>query len=255
MSVFILVHGAWHGSWCWKHVRQQLRDLGHEVFSPTLTGLGERSHLLDLSVSVETHVDDIANLLIWEELEDVVLVAHSYGGFVARHVADRLPQRIRQLVYVDAFVPDDGRSLVDYAPTFAQMFRDGARDQGDGWKVPPVPSRIFAVNSKDAAWVDRQCTPHPLTTFETPARLGTQDNAVPAAYILAGEFPDSPFSRFAAAAREQGWACHTLPGGHDLMLDCPADLAGLLHRLGGGQGPSDGGAIEMSPPQPRGLPG
>lgn len=240
MSVFILVHGAWHGSWCWKHVRKHLRGLGHEIFTPTLTGLGERSHLLDASVSVETHIDDIGNLLIWEELEDVVLVAHSYGGFVARHVADRFPQRIRQLIYVDAFVPDDGYSLVDYAPAFSQIFRDGARDQGDGWKVPPVPSQRFGVNSGDAAWVDRLCTPHPLATFETPARLGTSGNAIPAAYILARDFLDSPFPLFASAARERGWPCHTLRGGHDLMLDSPVQLAELLHQVGGGIAAGDG---------------
>ena len=104
MSTFVLVHGAWHGSWCWKRVRKALQDQGHQVFTPTLTGLAERSHLLSPSVNLDTHIDDVVNLIRWEELSDVVLCGHSYAGAVISGVADRIPERIRSLVYLDAFL-------------------------------------------------------------------------------------------------------------------------------------------------------
>lgn len=228
MATFVLVHGAWHGSWCWKRVRAILREAGHEVFTPTLSGLGERAHLLTQDTTLETHIADIVNLLRWEELSDVVLVAHSYGGFVSRHVVDRCPDRIRHVVYLDAFVPENGQSLNDYAPGFADMFRAQARDLGEGWRIPPVPSSVFAVNPGDASWMDAQCTAHPLSTFEEPARLSGNGERVPASYILAGDFPGSPFPAFAAIAEQKGWPFSTIPGGHDLMLDSPAQVATIL---------------------------
>jgi pimeloyl-ACP methyl ester carboxylesterase len=137
MTDYVLVHGAWHGSWCWKRVRQRLTAKGHQVFTPTLTGLGERVHLLSRDVSLDTYIADVVNLLIWEDLRDIVLVGHSYGGTVVRHVADQLPDRVRSLVYLDAFVPEDGKSLLDYLPDSGTAIRALARAHGDGWKVPP----------------------------------------------------------------------------------------------------------------------
>src|SRR4030088_1629073 len=114
MTDYVLIHGAWHGSWCWARVRRLLAAGAHRVFTPTLTGVGERSHLLSRDVGLDTHVADVANLMIWENLRDIVLVGASYGGIVARHVADRMPVRIRSLVYLDAFVPENGKALFDY---------------------------------------------------------------------------------------------------------------------------------------------
>src|SRR5947209_17490274 len=114
MASFVLVHGAWHGSWCWKRVRKALQAAGHEVFTPTLTGLGERSHLLSRDVNLETHIQDVVNLIKWEELTDIVLCGHSYGGCVISGVADRIPARIRALVYVDAFVLENGENLAQH---------------------------------------------------------------------------------------------------------------------------------------------
>jgi pimeloyl-ACP methyl ester carboxylesterase len=113
MATFVLVHGAWHGSWCWKRVRAALLARGHHVFTPTLTGVGERSHLLSPHVNLKTHIEDVVNLIRWEELSDVVLCGHSYGGCVITGVADRLPNRIGAMVYLDAFTPEDGESLFD----------------------------------------------------------------------------------------------------------------------------------------------
>ena len=122
-ATYVLVHGAWHGSWCWKRVRKGLRDTGHQVFTPTLTGLGERSHLNSAAVNLSTHIADVVNLLRWEDLSDVILCGHSYGGTVITGVADRIPERIRTLVYLDAFVPEDGECLFDLAPEHAQHMR------------------------------------------------------------------------------------------------------------------------------------
>ena len=116
MGTFVLVHGAWHGSWCWKRVRRMLQQQGHEVFTPTLTGVGERSHLLNRDLNLETHILDVQNLIVWEELSDVVLCGHSYGGCVVTGVADRVPERVRALVYLDAFVLEAGQSLAQLLP-------------------------------------------------------------------------------------------------------------------------------------------
>lgn len=138
MATFVLVHGAWHGSWCWKRVRRLLQSRGHEVFTPTLTGLADRSHLASREVNLETHILDVVNLIRWEELTDIVLCGHSYAGTVITGVADRLPDRIRALVYLDAFVVENGESLAQYVSTVE-----------DGWKMPPIPAEQFNLNPMD----------------------------------------------------------------------------------------------------------
>ena len=164
MTTFVLVHGAWHGSWCWKRVRKALRSHGHEVFTPTLTGVGERSHLLAPEVDLDTHIDDVVNLLRWEQLSDVVLCGHSYAGAVISGVADRIPDRIRELVYLDAFVLKDGECLHDTLPSSQKDLQlELTRQHGDGWKVPPIPAEVFGVNAADIEWVNRQCTMQSLS--------------------------------------------------------------------------------------------
>jgi len=228
MTDYILIHGAWRGSWCWTRVRRLLAAAGHQVFTPTLTGLGERSHLLSRDVGLDTHVADVANLMIWEDLRDVVLVGASYGGAVVRHVADRMPDRIRSLVYLDAFVPENGKALFDYMPDSGESMRQLAVAHGDGWKIPPIPASVFAVNAADAAWVDRQCTMHPLSSCEAPARLsGACDGIANIGYILASGH-DGPFGQFYAKARERRWWLEKLACGHDVTLDMPNELTALL---------------------------
>src|SRR5215469_15411657 len=148
MTTFVLVTGAWHGSWCWKRVREALWRAGHSVFTPTFTGIGERSHLLSREVDLETHIADIANLIRWEELRDVVLVGHSYGGCVIRSVADRMGDRIAALVYLDAFVPESGQSLYDCLPPEQRQAQADASAAagGESWRVPPIPAAVFNVN-------------------------------------------------------------------------------------------------------------
>src|SRR5262249_39759793 len=149
-STFVLVHGAWHGSWCWKRVRKALQARGHEAFTPTLTGVGERSHLFSPHVNPDTHVEDVVNPIRWEDLSGVVLCGHSYGGCVITGVTDRLPDRIGALVYLDAVVPEDGQSMYDFLPGFYKAPQlEAARRDGEGWKVPPLPAEVFNVNTGD----------------------------------------------------------------------------------------------------------
>src|SRR6185369_8105290 len=172
-----------------------LQALGHDVFTPTLTGVGDRSHLLSPQVTLDTHIDDVVNLIRLEELTGVVLCGHSYGGCVISGVADRIPERIGALVYLDAFVLKDGQSLHDLLPAAhreAQL--DLARRVGDGWKVPPIPAEAFNVNLADRAWVDSQCTMQPLATFQQAIKLrGGFDAPAKTTFILATGFNDSPF--------------------------------------------------------------
>ena len=232
MSTFVLVHGAWHGSWCWKRVRSALQALGHEVFTPTLTGVGERAHLLSRAVNLDTHIDDVVNLIRWEGLSDVVLCGHSYGGAVIAGAADRVPECIQALVYLDAFVLENGQSVHDVLPEAQRALQlELARDVGDGWKVPPIPAEVFNVNPADREWVDRQCTMQPLATFQQPLTLSGRVATVPTTFILASGFNGSPFPPFYERARTQGWNAITMTCGHDVMLDQPQELTDVLARI------------------------
>jgi pimeloyl-ACP methyl ester carboxylesterase len=231
MATYVLVHGAWHGSWCWKRVRKALQAAGHDVFTPTLTGVGERSHLNSPGVNLSTHIADVANLILWEELSDVILCGHSYGGCVISGVADRIPDRIRALVYLDAFVLENGEALIDMLPPAAvQGMRQGAQAAGDGWKVAPIPAEAFNVNPRDSAWVNRQCTPQALAAFEEPIALkGGIGRIGDVTHILAtGYTAGSPFPASHERAKKKGWKTRALPCGHDVMLDLPDELAAFL---------------------------
>ena len=229
-TTYVLVHGAWHGSWCWRRVRKSLQDAGHQVFTPTLTGLGERSHLNSAAVDLSTHIADVANLLRWEDLSDVILCGHSYGGNVISGVADRTPEQIRTLVYLDAFVPEDGECLFDLlSPEWAQQMRLQAQTAGDGWNVPPIPAERFNVNLRDAAWANAQCTSQSIASFEENIRL----NRVPShthrlAHILATGWDNSPFRAAHERAKAKGWKTRTVTCGHEVMLDLPGELTDLL---------------------------
>ena len=235
MATFVLVQGAWIGSWYWKYVRQRLQKAGHDVFTPTLTGLADRSHLLTRDVNLDTHISDIVNLIRWEELSDVVLCGHSYGGCVITGVADRIPDRIRALVYLDAFVLENGENLVQHVPQEQlNQLMEGARTLGEGWKVPPIPPEVFRVqNGTDAEWMKRQYTMHPLASFEQRIKLsGKIDQIKNVTYILAGSFVEgSPFPPFYEKAKAKGWKTLTMAGGHILMLDQPDELSRILQQI------------------------
>jgi len=228
MATFVLVHGAWHGSWCWKRVRKALQASGHDVLTPTLTGVGERSHLNSAGVDLSTHIADVVNLIRWEELSDVILCGHSYGGCVITGAADRVPDRIRALVYLDAFVLEDGECLFDLVP--AEQGPAMRQQAQDGWKVPPIPAEVFQVNARDAAWVNGQCTPQSLATFEERIKLtGGLKRIRDVTHILATGFREgSPFPLSHERAKTKGWHTRTIACGHDAMLDLPEELTQLL---------------------------
>ncbi|HEX3837709.1 MAG TPA: alpha/beta fold hydrolase [Steroidobacteraceae bacterium] len=224
MATFVLVHGAWHGSWCWKRVRSALQKLGHEVFTPTLTGVGERSHLLAPGVDLQTHTMDVLNLIEWEQLTDLVLCGHSYGGMVVTGVADRIPERIRALVYLDAFVPEHNQALVQFAPIAADQLIDG-------WQCKPISAETFGVNLADRAWVDRQCTVQPVACFRQPAQLTggvAQIERIAYAFASGWAGDQSPFYPFYQQAQSRGWATRKIDCGHDAMLDQPEAVTALL---------------------------
>jgi pimeloyl-ACP methyl ester carboxylesterase len=231
MATYVLVHGAWHGSWCWKRVRKALQAAGHEVFTPTLTGLGERSHLNSPGVNLETHIADVVYLIRWEELSDFILCGHSYGGCVVSGVADRMPERIRALIYLDAFVLENGECLLDLqSPAQTQAMREQVKTAGDGWKVAPIPAEVFRVNARDSAWMNAQCTPQSLACFEQRIKLtGGLERVRNVTHILATDFQEGmPFPAFHERAKTKGWKTRTISCGHDVMLDLPDELTALL---------------------------
>jgi pimeloyl-ACP methyl ester carboxylesterase len=203
------------------------------VFTPSLTGLGERSHLNSAAVDLSTHIADVVNLLRWEDLSDVILCGHSYGGIVISGVADRIPERIRTLVYLDAFVPENGECLFDLlSPEWAQQMRLLAQTAGNGWNVPPIPAERFNVNLRDAAWVNAQCTPQSIASFEEHIRLNRVAlDAHDATHILATGWDNSPFRVAHERAKARGWKTRTVTCGHEVMLDLPGELADLLLEL------------------------
>jgi pimeloyl-ACP methyl ester carboxylesterase len=208
-----------------------LQAAGHKVFTLTLTGIGERSHLLSRDINLETHILDVVNLIRWEELSDVILCGHSYAGAVVSGAADQLAGRIRALVYLDAFLLDSGESLHATLPAAQREHQlHLAAEVGEGWKVPPIPAAVFQVNPADADWVNRQCTMHPLAAFQQPLHLsGRLKEIGDVTYIHAtGWAQASPFGPHAARAHHRGYRMAEMGCGHDVMLDEPEALAKLL---------------------------
>ena len=237
MTQILIVHGAWSAGWAWKKMRPLLRDLGHEVFTPTLTGLGERAHLASPQVDLGTHIDDMRAVLEFEDLRDVLLLGHSYGGMVATGVADRATgggtSRIAQLVYLDAFVPRDGQCLFDLVPAAARARNiEAARSDGGGWRIPasPMPADTRA---DDLAWATPLRRPMPLKCFETPLRLQGAVDALPRSYIYCNRSaPGDVFKPFAEHARASaGWQYFELDASHNPHITMPETLAELLHRI------------------------
>jgi pimeloyl-ACP methyl ester carboxylesterase len=184
MATVLLIHGGWHGGWCWRWVAPRLRAAGHEVVTPTLTGLGDRAHLVGAlgdSIDLDTHVRDVVELLGYDDLDRVVAVGHSYGGMVLTGVADRAPARLAHLVYLDAFLPADGQALFDLLrPERREALTEAARQHGGGRLVPPPPPAMLGVTDEErAAWLAVRLTPQPLRTFTQPLRLTVPAPASP----------------------------------------------------------------------------
>jgi len=227
MATFVLVHGATAGGWIWPPVPELLRRQGHAVFSPTLTGLGERSHLLRPDIDLDTHITDIVNVFRFEDLHDALLVGHSYGGAVIAGVAERIPERIRRLIYLDALIPEDGQAVKDlYPPDIAELLGAYIEARGDGWRYPPPEPR------GDARFAD-----HPARTMFQPLTVSNPlARAIPRAYIYctdkSGAGPQHQGIIGAAArARAAGWPFHEIATGHHPMQTAPEDLVRILLSL------------------------
>jgi pimeloyl-ACP methyl ester carboxylesterase len=228
---FVLVHGAWHGAWCWRRVARLLAHDGDEVFTPTLTGLCERSHLLAPNIDLDTHILDVVNEMKWQGLKDVVLVGHSYAGMVISGVAERMEKAIAAFVMLDAFFPENGEALIDLATPAVREGLSAAVRSGAS-SVPPRSAAAFNVNEADRAFVDAKCTPQPLQCMLAKVTLtGARERIAHHAYIRAAGYPSESFDRGLTKARAQGWPTYEVPCGHDVMLDMPDRLAAILREV------------------------
>lgn len=230
-KTFVLVHGAWHGGWCWGKVAAALRSRGHTVFTPTQTGLGERSHLLSKSITLDTFVDDIVNVLKFEDLKDVILVGHSFGGPPITGTADRVPERIKQLVYLDAAMLQGGQSVFSLLPEeIVTARKKAAQDTSGGLSIPPPPAASFGLSDPaQQAWLAARLTPHPLGTYESPLNLKNKfANGLPAVYISCTDPAYGPLNASKEWTRKSGIKMVEIKTGHDAMVTMPEKLTDML---------------------------
>lgn len=241
MSTYLLVHGAWHSGQCWERVVPFLTSAGHRVLAPSLTGHGDRAHLLSREVGLDTHVDDIVSLIIDEDLTEVILVGHSYAGLVISSAANRVPDRIAHLVYLDAMVPEDGETAADVIPMTQDLIESALKSDTD-WRIPPLPelpppAGLFGVTDPaDIAWLRTTLSDQSVRCLQQPVQLDNPAvNAIPRTHIhcVTGE-PEGHARRPVPAVQPNGTPAQVwqLPTGHDCMITMPAELADLLLKLG-----------------------
>jgi pimeloyl-ACP methyl ester carboxylesterase len=228
-KTFVLVHGAWHGGWCWRRVADRLEKQGHKVFTPTLTGLGERSHLMSPAIDLDTHINDVVNVVKWEDLNGICLVAHSYGGWPVSGALEKILDRVSSIVFLDAFVPEDGQKGFDFASDFSRKGTLDAQQKGDISRPAP-PASAFHVNEQDRAWVDSKTTPQPLAlAFSTIRLTGAREKVAKKTYIRAPVYPQPAFDKYYAAKKaDASWRTYEVPCGHDVMVDMPDRLVEIL---------------------------
>jgi pimeloyl-ACP methyl ester carboxylesterase len=229
MSTFVLVHGGFHGGWCYSRVAERLRAQGHEVYTPTLSGVGERAHLAAQPINLSTHIQDIVATIQVADLNDIILCGHSYGGMVITGVAGQVGERIRTLFYLDASVPEDGQCLLDLrSPESALALIEAAGETGT--LVAPLSAAHFQVNADDVEWVDRLSTPHPVGCFIQKLRFtGKEALVTRRTYVYAERFASPVAHAVYARVKElPGWKAVAIDCGHDLMIDDPDKLTILL---------------------------
>jgi len=232
MATFVLAHGAWSAAWAWRRMRPLMRESGHDFFAPTYTGLGEKEHLAHAGLNLETHIADVLGVIEAEELSDVVLLGHSYGGMVATGVADRARDRVSTLIYLDAFAPRDGQSVFDLLPEAArQRMEEGAERDGEGWQITPNPSPPDTAE-EDLAWINRHRRKMPIGCFRQKLSIGAEPSC-PRHYIYAlRKSPGDPFGQFAERARsEPGWTLYERDFSHSPNVTAPAMLMETLDAI------------------------
>jgi pimeloyl-ACP methyl ester carboxylesterase len=228
---FVLLHGAWHGGWCWRRVGDLLQAGGHRVFAPTLTGLGERAHLLNADVGLETHIRDVMGVFEREEATNVVFVLHSYGGVIGSGVADRLRDRIKHLVYLDSLLLEDGQSWASQNPQAVRdaRAREAAASPG-GLSLNVLPATNFGLSApEDIAWVDHHTTPHPYKTYLDPLVLRNPlANGLPKTYVECTSPASPPLAAYKAKVRAENWPLRSIATGHDAMVSAPKEVTDIL---------------------------
>lgn len=231
MADFVLVHGAWHGAWCWKRILPGLWSAGHRAFAVTLTGTGERAHQLSSGISLRTHVDDVAAVIEAEELRQAIVVGHSYGGTVITGVADRMPDRIGRLVYLDAVVPQPGESWSSTHPVQTQAQRRQAIAATGS--IPPADPALFGLDGEDAEWVARRQRPHPGGVYDDPLHFDAARLAkLPRTFIDCTEPALATIAVMRERVRrEPGWQVLEIATGHDAMISAPQELLHMLLSL------------------------
>jgi pimeloyl-ACP methyl ester carboxylesterase len=230
-KTFLVCHGAWSAGWAWKKMHPMMAAAGHRLVTPTYTGLGERAHLANPSIDLETHIQDILNVVRYEDLHDIVLVGHSYGGMVATGVADRARDRVNQLIYLDAFVPEDGQSLLDLNETARPRMQELTKS-GDGWRVPPNPTSPDTPPA-DVEWLTARRVEMPIKCFETKLKMHGGALTLPRSYIYATRItPADTFGPFAVRARsDSGWRYHEIDASHSPNISAPEALMTLLQQI------------------------
>ncbi|HLS57791.1 MAG TPA: alpha/beta fold hydrolase [Zeimonas sp.] len=231
---YVLLHGAWHGAWCWKRVAEPLRADGHRVYTPTQTGVGERAHLLSRDITLDVFVDDLVDVLEASDLTDVVLVGHSFGGIGISGAADRVPSRIRHLVYLDALIVENGQSPFSVVPPeIAAARREEARMFSGGISLPvPAPALFGVTDPADVAWLEANCTPHPLSTYESVLTLrGPVGNGLPATYVAVRPHYAPTAAARAFARKQANWRYMEIDAGHDAMVTSPQAVLDILRGV------------------------
>lgn len=230
-KTFVLLHGAWHGGWCWERVADRLRARGHRVTTPTQTGVGERRHLISAGLTLQTFMDDLVNHILFEDLTDVTLVGHSFGSNAISGAAEAIPDRIAELVYLDSTILEAGERLADkLAPGALAERVKAAAEHGGEIGVPPPPIGVFGVSEPDdVAWAEPRLTPHPISTMLSPLPIsGAPGNGLSARYIACTDPAYHDPKRVSEWSQTYGWPVQEIATGHDAMITAPGALADML---------------------------
>jgi pimeloyl-ACP methyl ester carboxylesterase len=232
-KTFVLVHGAYHGGWCWRRVADILERHSHKVYAQSLTGNGDRSHLMSKNITLDTQVADIANLVTWENLRDVCLVAHSFGGWPASGALETINDRVASIVWLDAFRPENGQKGTDFISPFSRKAMEEAMANGEPGRKPP-PAKTFSLSTKDYDWIDARLAAQPNGPAMQPIRLtGKRETIAKKTYIRAPKYPQAAFDKALAECKaDKTWQTFVNDtSGHDVMIDQPEWLADILIKV------------------------
>jgi pimeloyl-ACP methyl ester carboxylesterase len=230
-KTFLVCHGAWSAGWAWKKMHPLMQAAGHRLVTPTYTGLGERAHLAHRGIDLDAHIEDMLNVIKYEDLHDIVLVGHSYGGMVATGVADRARDKVGQLIYIDAFVPQDGQSLLDLNEVARPRMQELSKT-GDGWRVPPNPTPPDTPPA-DVEWLTERRVDMPIKCFEAKLKLQGGPLTLPRRYIYATRIaPADTFGPFARMTKgDAAWSYYEIDASHSPNVTAPETLMALLQKI------------------------